>query len=284
MHLLIAILLVLHTSLAPVISDSDISDSPDMSMFVWNLEELTSDSIEKLKSDEFNTIYLYYSADDEERFISKCNLAKSYGFKVYALGGSAKWVDDNETAFDAFMSHLVDLKKRQVCDFVGIILDIEPYVLKVSEKKMLKYYEVFQNHIVEADSICRMNGLELNIVIPFWYEKVELDNGYGKTNLAEWIMGKVDTVTVMAYRNKVIGSNSITALIKEEVHYARKFGTTLIIAVETRPSQEGDNVSFAGYSKNEVMLVLYELKKIGVTIDCDIQVAVHHLETWLILN
>lgn len=255
------------------------------SLFVWEPQKISQSVLTQLEDEGITTLYIHFAECETEDFLRAADLATKANMDVQVLGGSYRWVREESEGLKDFLSCLEDLLKEKQLKVSGIILDIEPYVIDVSDDQMNQYYGRFQALIQEAKAFTGANDLTLNVVVPFWYEKIKVDDqGTGADNLAEWVFMTSDDVTVMAYRNTLFGKNSITQLIQEEIQYSKENDANLIVAIETRPSREGDHISFDDHTFKEVMVVVCELEKyLGVHAK-GVSVSIHHLESWLELS
>lgn len=59
-----------------------------------------------------------------------------------------------------------------------------------------------------------MQNLTLSIDIPSWFDVITYSSKYGSGNLAEWIFKNIKNVTIMAYRDKALGSDGIVNIVK----------------------------------------------------------------------
>ncbi|MCH4886627.1 hypothetical protein EZV73_03560 [Acidaminobacter sp. JC074] len=249
----------------------------DQAMFVWDINLIDEELLSDIKEDGFNKIYLYCSSD-EDLFEEKLALISDKHISVYALNGSYTWID-KPNKLNKFFKYISELDPSRYPHFEGIILDIEPYVLK--DRDTESDYQTFQDLILEAQKQAQTSDLTLNIVIPFWYDDVKLSNMKLDENLAEWIIRTSDEVTVMAYRNKLYGDNGVLTLIENEADYSKENEKKLIVTLETRPSEEGEHISFAGQEKTTVLQTFNEIK-LRFKKRCNfIHYGVHDLESWI---
>lgn len=223
--------------------------------WLWHTKDMIDKADEQLQflaEQEATIIYLQVNrsikASKYYTFIEKAN---ALNIEVHALDGSSKWVRTSDQSSANKFFDWVEIYQNAAPDnakFSGIHLDIEPYILKEWKTMYDQIVLNYQNLIIEAGQRAEAMGLPLNADIPFWFDKQFYNNSYGLGVLSEWIIDNTDAVTIMAYRDKAMGSNGIIALSRTEMEYAEKVGKSVSIAVETRKSSEGDYLSF--YEEN----------------------------------
>lgn len=276
MHIVILIILLLLTS-----CQQNQTIHYDQSMFVWDLELIDEIHLEQLESQGFNKLFIYCSESKMAAFEEKLALCDPEIFQVYALNGSYEWIDDEE-ALNEFMTLVDSIDRSLYPQFQGLILDIEPYLLKKFDPD--EDYYIYQDLLNQAILFCRENDLSLNVVIPFWYDGIKEIDLEGHDDLADWIISMADETTIMAYRNKAEGGNGILSLIEEEVNHSLISGHPITVALETRPSSEGDHLSFSEMDKEAVIEMIVFLATELVREEQQINFAVHDLESWLELE
>lgn len=253
----------------------------DQALFVWDLELVNEEVFESIQGDGFTTLYVYCSDSNAELFKDVLVLSNAYELDVYALNGSYEWIDKKEK-LDQFFLLVNDYISEEYPHFRGVVLDIEPYVMDDRDED--KDYVIFKELIESAKLKASELGIELNVVIPFWYEKVKLNLLGHQESLAQWVISIADETTIMAYRNEVFGKNGIISLIDEEILLSILYQKDLIIALETNPSDEGDHISFSESNHEKLFNTISLLKKRLIFDWKNIHYAVHDLESWLELE
>lgn len=248
-------------------------------MFVWDIELVTEENIEELKEDGFDTLYIYLTSSNRKEFYEVLELCDTHMMSVYALNGSYEWIDSPDEQED-FFKQVSKVVKKEYDSFKGIILDIEPYVSDADDDD----YAIFTSLILDAKAYAEEEGLVLNIVVPFWYEKIDIDATKDHENLSEWIINHADEVSIMAYRNNTDGSNGIISLIEDEIAYSLHVPVELVVILETRPSSEGEHISFSEIGRTGVSDTISTLKRQFMFYQTKINYGVHDIEYWLELE
>ena len=143
------------------------------------------------------------------------------GIRVHALGAEVWWLDDHAAAL---------AWQRQVLAtgvFDGVHLDVEPWLhpawgshssaLLASWVGLLGQLSGDTTAPVEAD-------------VPFWLHEHQVDGRPAD----EAVMGAVDSVTVMSYRDTATGPDSISGVGAAALATASRLGRPVRLAVETR--------------------------------------------------
>lgn len=92
--------------------------------------------------------------------------------------------------------------------------------------------------------------------IPFWLH--EIGPGYtfakeGMVNLHEYMISRLDYVVVMAYRNEVEG---VLDVAQNALRLAKDKNVPVVLALETRKSEEGGHISYYGRKQHELEVAL----------------------------
>lgn len=250
-------------------------------IFIWHLEAVTVESLETLKDEGFNTLYLYLEAGDYKAFLRVLNQAQALDLEVYALNGSYDWLDHPEQMQD-FLDSITLVTMENQTALKGVVLDIEPYVLTGRDTK--RDYALYLKLLEGCRRETARQDLALNVVVPFWYDEIILQGEQGADSLLTRVMTLADETTVMAYRKQISGPNGIYALIHQELLINPYLQRKLIIAVETRASREGEHVSFAGMAKADVKKTFSTLKQLALFRLSPTGFAVHDFEGWQALK
>ncbi len=219
--------------------------------WIWDLEELNEsdeDLISFAKKQGVNLVYLHVSLEEFEKekvqsFIEK---AAEEEIKVYALGGDPYWaLTKNQDSLDEFVS-IVKNYNRQVSEeerFQGIHVDIEPYLLpkwKSDQEDVINQWLDNMNHLTKQVK----SDVELNISgdFPFWIYKVQIPGE--DRNVGEWMISKLDSITIMAYRDFAEGKNGIKSISSPLIEQAANHNKSVVIGVNVIKTNEGSHTTF----------------------------------------
>ncbi|GKU80712.1 amidase [Niallia sp. NCCP-28] len=249
----------------------------------WSLRTEETKILNFLVENNVKQVYLQIDSDLSNRvyqqFITK---ATAENIEVYALDGAPNWATKKgKTKQTAFFQWIKAYQSKSSANqqFQGIHLDVEPYILSSWDadrsSTVLSYQEVIKN---SANQSAKLN-LPFTIDMPFWFDTINFQNKFGKSNLAKWAINLTDGVTVMAYRNMAAGENGINALVRTEWKYAQNAKKSLTIAVETGQSDEGSHISF--YKKSSAYMKA-ELAKVNKAYpESNVKFAVHYIDSWM---
>ncbi len=192
------------------------------------------------------------------------------GIRVHALGAEVWWLDDHAAAL---------AWQRQVLAtglFDGVHLDVEPWLhpawgsdssaLLASWVGLLQQLSGDTTAPVEAD-------------IPFWLHEHEV----GDRPADEAVMGAVDAVSVMSYRDTATGPDSITGVGATALATARRLGRPVRLAVETRwlgDDPVAAKQTFYGAKQRRMDRVLAEVDAAAAGHPTYAGIAVHDFAGW----
>lgn len=256
--------------------------------YLWQTTLIASEPDQILSFAKEQGVNLLYLKIDITRkaayyqsFIKKANEA---GVKVQALGGLASWgLEQNRYKILALVDWVIAYN-QSVADaekISGIHMDIEPYVMP--EWKTAEQASIIRQWMgnVEAyiDRAQLDPTLEIGCDIPFWLDKTYLPDDPPMT-ISQWLISKHDQIAVMAYRDRVDGSNSISSLIPQEMGWADQLGKKALIAVETKESNEGNFVTFYEEGKTYMNAELSKLPALMSSHPSYVGTAIHSYEYW----
>ncbi|KGP73102.1 hypothetical protein [Pontibacillus yanchengensis] len=223
-------------------------------VWLWERSPITEnpdETIDFLIDHQVDHIYLHYKPNLEKSvyayFIKQ---ATANGMKVHALMGSPKWGLESYTKHAVKRVDMVEAYNSTVAkdeQFVGIHFDVEPYTLDQWDKDratvLTEWWSSAQTYINHAKDA----GFIVGSALPFWTDNKKVTDV--KEDFFKDMVDIQDYVSIMAYRDTALGSNSITSLANSEVLYANS--PKVEVGVELNP-YEIDYVSFANHSKSEI--------------------------------
>lgn len=254
--------------------------------WLWHTSEIIDQPTKILAFlDENNVSELYLQinvdlpVDIYQNFIEQTT---AHHIKVYALDGAPHWAAKQQPLHDFF--RWVEKYQSVSTDaqqFVGVHLDIEPYISRAWKSDLLTTTENYQQAILFAEEKSKHLGLHFGIDIPFWFDARFYNNSLGKGVLSEWLIDHSDSLSVMAYRNNARGRNGIIKLSQSEVDYAEATGKQIRIAVETGKSSEGNYLSFYGKNNSYMNTHVNEVAEAFKHHDSFKGIAIHSLRSWM---
>lgn len=263
-------------------------DPPRKAMWLWQSNLITTEPDQILSFAKDNGVNLLYLGIDTtikasyyQPFIKR---ARAAGIEIEALGGKTSW------AFTENRNKILDLvdwviKYNQSVTNAetigGIHLDIEPYTLPAwktdQQTEIIKQW--MGNVEAYVDYIRKNSVLTVNCDIPFWLDKTPIPSD-PNTSISKWLISKHDSVTVMAYRDRADGPNSISSLVPRVMTVADSLEKKVLIGVETKVSSEGDFVTFYEEGNAYMNSELNKLPGLMSSYASYHGVAVHSYEYW----
>ncbi|USG64158.1 hypothetical protein NDK47_18615 [Brevibacillus ruminantium] len=220
-----------------------------------------------------------------QSFIKK---ARAAGIEVHALSGKSSWgLSQNRAEMLDFANWVIRYNQTVDTDaaITGIHFDIEPYTLpewKTDQAAVIRQWmdnvDAYVNLIQEQQP-----SLHIGCDIPFWLDKYPLPDD-SAVSVTERLISRHGHVTVMAYRDRAEGPNSISALVPEELDFAERLGKQVVIAVETKASNEGDFVTFYEEGRARMEEELSKLHQLFSKRTSFAGVAIHSYEYWTLLK
>jgi hypothetical protein len=117
--------------------------------------------------------------------------------------------------------------------------------------------------------------------IPVWLHQFNVRDGHGgRTTLSNWMCGKLDQITLMAY---VDNTQGIVQACSIPLNEAEKAGKPVIVAVETMNNGE-QNSSFYLKGRTKMMSELNTVKGTLSSNPSFLGDAIHHYESWSTLR
>ncbi|RXZ82074.1 hypothetical protein EBB07_12135 [Paenibacillaceae bacterium] len=274
--------------LTAILTGFSSQDAPRRGTWLWHSSLIVTESDQILsfaKEQGVNLLYLKIDptkkAEYYQPFIKR---ARAAGIEIEALGGKASWgLKENRQQIIDLADWVIKYNQTVTSKetISGIHLDIEPYTLaawKGNQKEdVIKQW--MGNVEAYVGYIKRNSTLQVTCDIPFWLDKTPIPNN-PNISLSKWLISKHDVVTVMAYRDRAEGSNSISTIVPPVMTAADELGKQVLIAVETKKSNEGNFVTFYEEGKGYMEKELGKLPKLLSSYASYNGVAVHSYEYW----
>lgn len=155
------------------------------SIFSWLSKELENPEAVFSFLDEqgIAAIYQHVTATDSKETVALfIEIGRKYNKKIYLLTGEPNWALEPENLL---------CQIEQASDFDGIVVDVEPYLLKgFNEKIMTTYVSTMRIAYQKSQSL----GISFILCIPYFYDSL----GFAK-KLEELVRDCCDGITVMNY-------------------------------------------------------------------------------------
>jgi hypothetical protein len=236
------------------------------------------------KLQNINLIYLQIDTSlSDASYSTFIQLATEKDIEIHALGGDPHWVLPSEQKeLKSLISWVKDYNRKVSIkqQFRGVHIDVEPYILPDWNKDRSKIVKLWMETIRIYSAAMKDSGLTKGADIPFWLDGIPTSTAAGAPTLGEWIIGQMDHVTIMAYRNMADTSNGIIALTVDELAVAEKLGKKVIVAVETLPSEEGKFISFSKRGKTALTIELEKVVNAMQDNPAFLGYAVHDYRGW----
>ncbi|MCY9762700.1 hypothetical protein M5X06_25680 [Paenibacillus alvei] len=234
--------------------------------YVWQAElaiNQPDDIIAFAKEKGIN--YLYVRLDLQQPFDayrSFVKKAQDAGIEMHAMGGHPAWaLTENRQRIMKLVDYVKRYNQAVAPEerFYGIHLDVEPYVLpEWSSSRDDVVAQWRENMNVFAQSVKADSKLEISVDLAVWLDRTFLPDK-PELSISEWMIGHMDHVTLMAFRNMAEGSNGIVAVVKQEMQMADRLGKRIVVAVEMKESFEGEHISFYDKGAEEMIKQLDKL-------------------------
>lgn len=209
-------------------ADKEEIAGPRNGMFEWNEERIyQTDRIEELLqalpvTDWYQETAVPVSQEDMEAFIG---FMKGKSVKVYAMAGETEWgYEEDGASLISWLKEIDGYNRRAGTEksFQGVMLDVEPYVLKKWKEDPAGHMETYVKGMKEAYRYAKERNLDVIICIPRHYD----DQGLTE-QLEDLIAQACDEVAVMNY-----DCGFEVEKIETEALLARKYGKSLHCILE----------------------------------------------------
>ena len=250
--------------------------------WIWDTSIIVSQGseiISFLKESNINELYLQINRDiSKDKYREFINMASENDIKVYALDGSSSWIlEEKRYRVDRFFDWVEEYNNTSSNNqkFSGIHLDVEPYVSSIWKSDKATAILYYQDYLEYAVDRAHKLNLSFGADIPFWFDGTYFSNIYGEGNLARWLLERVDSANIMAYRDK---AENIISCAKNELKWAKELGKKLVISVEIGKSSEGDSITFYEEGKDYMYSELEKVKQYCKEEGYTPNLAIHYLE------
>lgn len=257
------------------------------STWLWDTEAIITQGdkiLSFLQQNHVGQVYLQVNPQlNHNVYRSFIEKATNKKIKIHALDGAPNWVANGGNKHqDQFFAWIKQYQKSASSNqkFSGVHLDVEPYIASGWSTDYNGTVLSYQQLIKKAVQYSKQLNIPLGVDIPFWFDEKSFNNKFGKGSLASWVIQTVDSITIMAYRDKANGPNGIIELVSNEVDLCKKYRKPLIIGVETGESSEANYVTF--YEEGQAYM-LSQLNQVQATYPSQ-KIAIHSLQSWMLMK
>ncbi|MDH4618238.1 hypothetical protein [Brevibacillus sp. AY1] len=256
--------------------------------WIWDAQLIASQPEEIVafaKQNQINLIYLQIKpVEISPRDYRTFNrLASRAGIKVEALSGDPNWVfTRNRDSIGDLIAWVKAFNNRAAEDerFQGIHVDIEPYLLPEWKKErdgvVLQWMKNMEYLVAETK---KDTSLLVSADLPFWIDSVHVPGT--QEPLSSWMLQRLDSITLMAYRNFADGPNGILSIVEKIVDDANdQKQRSVVVGVNILDSGEGAHVSFHERGTEEMMSELAILHRALADNPGYGGSAIHDYESW----
>ncbi|HAL73496.1 MAG TPA: hypothetical protein DCM45_00210 [Clostridiales bacterium] len=267
-------------------------DQHTLGTWWWNAQFIRTETdrdlrLQFLQDEGVSEIYLYYGGvvwDKYYRqFIAAC---QTRGIRVAALGGDAGWLSDE--GFAGYQRWLARIAQYQADaseseKFYGLHLDFEPG----QNPEYAKDPSAMAGQVSRVYDLGRQFSDEHALIfeadVSMWIDDPEhlMPDGAEQVALGEYIARRVDTLSIMAYRDTAREQyQSALPMIR----IARQYNRKVIMGSETGQSTEAEFVSY--FEEGKAVLQKEQVRLIGLMDKEDVEygLAVHYVESWFELK
>ncbi|MBU5445080.1 hypothetical protein [Paenibacillus sp. MSJ-34] len=232
---------------------------PIKATYVWEADTAVRERKEIIDFAKSNDVNLLYVRLDLERpFADYRPLvadASAAGIEVHAMGGHPQWALAKSKERIMKLVRYVRQYNEEAGDgekMRGIHLDIEPYVMPLWQSNRDSILKQWMDNIQAFAEAAKQSGdLQTSVDLAFWLDGTSVP-GEPDLPFSKWMIGQLDHVTVMAFRNYAEGPGGIADIVRDELGFADELGKQIIVSVEMKESHEGESVSFFHKGKAEM--------------------------------
>lgn len=263
--------------------------SPVRATWIWDARLIASQAEEIVsfaRQNDINLIYLHIEPTrvSPQQYRSFIQAASRASVRVEALGGDPGWaLAANRESIGELVAWVKAYNRTAGADerFSGIHVDIEPYLLQEWKENQENVASEWMRNIVYLVAETKKDStLSVSADLPFWIDSVTVPDGSEK--LSSWMLERLDSITLMAYRNHAQGPNGIVDIVQKIVADADTLGKgSVVVGVNILESQEGENVSFHQMGTQEMESELAILQEELGDRPSFAGSAVHDYESWL---
>jgi len=281
--MLLAVVLICSLLVGPFVNAESGTVSKARTTWLWHTALIQTNSSELLdfaKSQGVGILYLQISMKvDLASYRSFIRLATEMGIEVHALNGAPDWaLETNRPKLDAFMKWIRDYQQSAAPEekLTGIHVDIEPYLLPIWKTDYAALVTQWQRNVDGLVGQASDLGLPLSAALPFWLDNYKVPDS--EQTLSSWMISRFDSVTLMSYRDS---AKAVYDTAKTEFAEGESMNKKIYTGVETKPSKEGNFITFYEEGIDVLNEQLVLLEQMGSSQSSFGGIAVHDLVGWM---
>ncbi|GIP52453.1 hypothetical protein [Paenibacillus vini] len=253
--------------------------------WLWHTQLIQTSPAELLdfsESQGIDIIYLQISTKVQPAsYKSFIRQAGEKGIEVHALNGAPDWaLATSKPKLDAFMKWINDYQATAAPNekLKGIHVDIEPYLLPQWKTDWASLVGQWQKNVDDLVEQANAAELPLSAALPFWLDNDNYKVPDSDQTLSSWMISRFESVTLMSYRDN---ASAIYNTAKGELLEGERLNKKVYTGVETKPSSEGNFITFYEEGNGVLNEQMLELEKLASTHSSFGGIAVHDLVGWM---
>lgn len=194
-------------------------------VWIWDYRRVMGrerETVERLRQWQIGRIYIQIG-DQLEPFRPFIAAAKASGMEVHALDGEPGYI----TNYSVLIERIERIRQFNLAGgdvgFVGIQIDVEPYLKK--DFNLRKQYYMRQFLKMARDLRQAAKDIRLSFALPFWFDTLLIDG----RPLSFHVMDLADEVVIMSYRTDY---DEILESASDELCYGSSVGKPVYLGLE----------------------------------------------------
>ena len=247
--------------------------------WMWSYKDILNDQktyIDFMKKNRITDLYLQFTRKTEYRpqYRDLIRELTKNGITVHATSGAPEWALDT-SHIKSFLDAVHEYNNESQSDecFHHIHLDIEPYTLTEWKEDRSNTIDAWEKVV---DFYTSYTDIPISVSIPFWLCDDECI-------FYDFMANNHDHLVIMSYRNTYTGSNGWEAIFEPNISYLENLihPRSVVGAVETVPSSEGDHISFDSIDVDSMNKMLKTIEYTYYNRKEFKGVAIHDLKHWI---
>ena len=240
-------------------------ERPRLGLFVWD-DEGRDATLALAHDNGVTEIYLhanlfYVGERDEALLAAWIREAAAHCIEVELLFGNALWMQPSMRAEAVQRTQwTVDFAERHPdARPTGVHWDLEPQQRETwsDDSAHIAIFGELLDTLDAMRPITARASMPLTLDMGFFLDELEFTRGGRTRPMHEWVIDAVDRVLVMDYRDE---AGPMLEMASNELRYAAQVHVPMLLAVETRPIDEGEYVTFHEEGLASLRRVLAEVR------------------------